>query len=530
MDRLRGFFRNPLFLVCSTAFLTALVVQSGELGTSDTTHRLQTTHSFWTSEEPVDPRDYPEFGIHGREGKLYAWYGIGQSLVMLPADILGTYVENWSIFDGYAADPRPRSIVVSYSTNILVCLLTVLVCFRLLGQLRFTTNERIAGVFALLFCTTFLHYTQNMMENNYILLLTLTGFSFQYDWLRTGNRRALLVGSAALGLNLLTRLTTGLDLLAVAFFLALVSWFSEKPGGRLRRRFWPYAKIAFPVYTMFFALDRAYQYYRFGSFFNTYIQLYGQEQKMLKPDLPVAFPFETPFHVGFLGALFAPEKSIFLFDPLLVLMLLLAAVAWKRFQPEIRAYVIACTALLFAYISLYAKFTDWAGDFAWGDRYASTCVQIAAFVSVPLLMRHRAEVSKAVWTVGLTLVALSVVVQAASVMFWCPLEIYQMEAVRHPFVIALRFKNIVAFATGKMDEWGLNNEAMKQDPWDYVHITTFNFLPFLLARVGKSARWVVQLVAVMWVTALAATLVLLNYIRSCVRRGMFEPAVDSPRT
>jgi len=210
--------------------------------------------------------------------------------------------------------------------------------------------------------------------------------------------------------------------------------------------------------------------------------------------------------------------------------LLLAAVAWRRFQPEIRAYVIACTALLFAYISLYAKFTDWAGDFAWGDRYASTCVQIAAFVSVPLLMRHRAEVSKAVWTVGLTLVALSVVVQAASVMFWCPLEIYQMEAVRHPFVIALRFKNIVAFATGKMDEWGLNNEAMKQDPWDYVHITTFNFLPFLLARVGKSARWVVQLVAVMWVTALAATLVLLNYIRSCVRRGMFEPAVDSPRT
>jgi len=522
MDRLRGLFRNPLFLVCLTAFLTAFVVQSGELGTSDTTHRLQTTHSFWTSEDPVDPRDYPEFGVHGRNGKLYAWYGVGQSLLMLPADIVGTYVENLSIFDGYDDDPRPRSIVVSYSTNILVSVLTILVCFRLLGQLGFTAGQRIAGAFALLFGTTFLHYAQNMTENNYILLITLTGLSLQYDWLRTGSRSALLVGSAALGLNLLTRLTTGLDLLAVALFLALVSWFSGTRNRELRERFWTYAKIALPTYVLFFALDRAYQYYRFGSFFNTYIQLYGREQKMLHPDLPAAFPFETPFHVGFFGALFKPEKSIFLFDPLLVLTLLLAVAAWRRFRPEVRAYLIAFAALLLAYISSYAKFTDWSGDFAWGDRYVSTSAQIVAFISVPLLMRHRAHVGTAVWRIGLALWGASVVVQAASVMFWCPLEIYQIETFGHPtFVIALRLKNIVAFALGKMDQWGLNNEAMKQDLWDYAHITTYNFLPFLLARGGKSASWVVRLLTEIWFATLGALLVLLYYIRNCAKRRDF---------
>ena len=52
-------------------------------------------------------------------------------------------------------------------------------------------NEAVAGVLALLFCTTHLHYTQNMQENNYIMLLTLTGFSFQYEWLRSGSMRAL---------------------------------------------------------------------------------------------------------------------------------------------------------------------------------------------------------------------------------------------------------------------------------------------------------------------------------------------------
>ena len=72
------------------AGLSAFVIQSGELGTADTTHRLQTTHWLWTSEPQVFPDEYPEFGMHGRGGKLYSWYGIGQSLLMLPADIVGT--------------------------------------------------------------------------------------------------------------------------------------------------------------------------------------------------------------------------------------------------------------------------------------------------------------------------------------------------------------------------------------------------------------------------------------------------------
>jgi len=495
------------------AFLAAVVVQSGELGTSDTTHRLATTHSLWTSDPPVDPQDYPEFGIHGRGGKLYSWYGIGQSLLMLPADIAGTYIAALPTFRDYGADPAVRSIVVSYSTNILVCVLTVLVCLRLLRLFEFSVNERIAGALALLFCTTFLEYTQNMEENNYILLLTLAGLAFQYEWLRTGSRRALLIGSLALGANLLTRLTTGMDLLAVGLFLVLASGYAMDPLRRGWRRLAEYAKTAIPVYAVFFLADRAYQYYRFGSFFNTYMQVYAREQKMLNPALPAAFPFETPFHVGFFGALFSPEKSIFLFDPLLALTAIVALLLWKRFSPEIKAYLIASVALLFAYICFYAKFTDWSGDFAWGDRYVSTAAQMVAFISVPLLMRHRAEAGKWAWRLGMALVAVSAAVQVASVMFWCPLEIYQMDTPeRTTFVIALRFKNIAAFALGKMDAWGLVNDSMKYDPWDYAHITAWNFLPFLLARVGEAAGWVVRLVTVMWYAALAALVGVLAWI------------------
>ena len=42
---LRRWFRNPLFLLALAAGLIAFVVQSGELGSADTTHRLQTART-----------------------------------------------------------------------------------------------------------------------------------------------------------------------------------------------------------------------------------------------------------------------------------------------------------------------------------------------------------------------------------------------------------------------------------------------------------------------------------------------------
>ena len=517
-SRLGRWLRDPLFLLCVIAGLLAFVVQSGELGTADTMHRLQTTHWLWTAEPQVFPNEYPEFGLHGRGGRLYSWYGIGQSLLMLPADLLGTWMERWPIFSEYGDDPAVRSIVVSYLTSILVNILTALIAFRFLGQLRFGMKESVAGVLALMFCTTHLHYTQNMTENNYIMLLTLTGFSFQYEWLRTDSRRALFIGSCALGLNLLTRLTTGMDLIAAGIFLLLVLGFEGISFEGAWRRFLAYCKVAAPVYLFFLVLDRAYQFYRFGSFTNTYVSLSAQEFRQRDPTLPANFPWSTPFHTGVLGALFQPEKSIFLFDPLLVLAIFLLAWLWKRLSPEVRAYGATSLLLLLAYICFYARYAYWSGDFAWGDRYVSTTVELVALVALPLLIRYREALGKTTWRAGWVLIAVSLMIQLASLAFWLPLEIYQMETFGHPtFVIALRFKNIIAFALGKMDAWGLNTEAMAWDQWDYVHITTWNFLPFLLRRVGAVPAWVVNSTLAIWLAGIAALGWVLLRLRSSLR-------------
>jgi len=505
-----------MFLVCLAAGLLAFVVQSGELGTADTTHRLQTTHWLWTSEPQVFPDEYPDFGLHGRDGKIYSWYGIGQSLLMLPADVVGTWISHWRVFAGYQDDPTVRSIVVSYSTSILVDILTAWIAFRFLLQLGFDVRESVAGVLALLFCTTHLHYTQNLTENNYIFLLTLVGFSFQLEWLRTGSQRALMIGSAALGLNLLTRVTTALDLIAAGAFLLLVLWFDRVRGHELLQKALAYARVAAPIYIFFGLIERWYNYYRFGSWTESYLPILAREMRARDPALPASFPWSTPWHEGILGPLFQPEKSVFLFDPLLILLLAVLLLTWKRLSSGVRAYAAASLLLVAGYIGFYAHYTWWPGDFAWGDRFVSTAAQLAAMLAVPVLLRERGKLGSWIWRVGLSLIAVSLLIQLASLAFWLPIEIYQMETLGHPtFVIALRLKNIAAFALGKMNAWGLDTEAMHWDPWDYVHISTWNFLPFLLRRVGEAPRWVVNAVFGVWgagILALSSTLLQLRAV------------------
>jgi hypothetical protein len=492
----------------------------------------------WTGQPQVSPGEYPEFGLHGRGGRLYAWYGIGQSLLMLPADLVGSAANHlpfWREYVDTQADPAIRSIIVSFSTNILVNVLTALAAFRLLELFGFSDAESVAGTLGLICATTHLHYTQNMQENNYVLLLTITGFALQYKWLKTGDRRALFWGSAALGLNLLTRLTTILDLFAAACFILLAVMFAKRDPTRegLSRpaSVGEYLRSAVPIYAVFLLLDRIYQYVRFGSWTNTYVAVFAREQRQMDPTLPANFPFnrgwfEGGLHSGILGPFFMPEKTIFLFDPLFVLTLLLTIVLWKRLMPAVRAFLVASFIMLAAYIVFYARYNWWAGDFAWGDRYISSAVELATMPALGLLLRYRKHLGKAIWSLGLGIAFVSLVVQCASLAFWVPLEIYQMETFGHPtWVVFLRIKNIVAFALHKRAAWGLNTPSMFEDPWDAMHITTWNFLPSLLRHVGAAPLWVVHVLDTVWIAVgLALVLVASRLASILIQRSRAEAA------
>jgi hypothetical protein len=127
------------------------------------------------------------------------------------------------------------------------------------------------------------------------------------------------------------------------------------------------------------------------------------------------------------------------------------------------------------------------------------------------------QLGRPMWIVGMFLIMSSFVIQLASLAFWLPLEIYQGDDLGHPqWVIWLRFKNIVAFALGKMDAWGLNTDSMGYDQWDYQHLTCWNFLPFVLRRMGAAPKWVVDMAFAAWSASVAGLVyVLLRLVEVC---------------
>jgi hypothetical protein len=539
MRVLRRVGASPVaLLVVSVALLTAMI-QSGELGTADTTRRLEVTHSLWTSAPQVAKGDYPDFGIPGRGGRLYAWYGIGQSLLMLPSDVAGTALQHAPWWRGYVqskATPQLRAIVVSVSTNVLLNVLTALVALQFLELLGFSRVQSIAGVVALIAGTTHLHYAQNMQENNYIFLLTLTGLWLQLRWALsvgpqapTGERRWLWWGAAALGLNLLTRMTTALDVMGVALFVLLVGVFGRRELLRAER-VKEYLRTVFPVYVAFAFLDRLYQFVRFGSWTSTYMRLQAIEQRKWDATLAANYPFSGHYlrggvHSGLLGPLLEPEKSVFVFDPLFGLALVLVIVLWRRMTGMVRAYAVSVLALLLAYMLLYGRYFAWAGDFAWGDRYIASVVEMFAMLAVPLLMRYGRQWPRGVRVGAWSVVAASVVVQAASLALWLPVEIYQIESMGHDaWTVALRFRNIWALATGRPMPAGIDLPGAVTDRFDALHVRTWNFMPALMRHVGVAPLWVVRVLDAVWVVIAVALVVVVVRMVRLLRRPAVNPA------
>jgi hypothetical protein len=60
--------------------------------------------------------------------------------------------------------------------------------------------------------------------------------------------------------------------------------------------------------------------------------------------------------------------------------------------------------------------------------------------------------------------------------------------------------------------------GISREQTDYVHITTWNFLPFVLRRVGVAPAWVVHLAFVVWTAVLAAFAATLVRLRAVLVR------------
>jgi len=88
-----------------------------------------------------------------------------------------------------------------------------------------------------------------------------------------------------------------------------------------------------------FLVDHWHQWFRFGELFSTYMGVFGRQAR--PSGAPASFPFFYPFWKGFLGTLFSADKSIFLFDPLLLVLCVVLMWNWRTISGETRTAILA---------------------------------------------------------------------------------------------------------------------------------------------------------------------------------------------
>ena len=147
-------------------------------------------------------------------------------------------------------------------------------------------------------------------------------------------------------------------------------------------------------------------------------------------------------------------------------------------------------------------------------------------LAVPLLMRYQRELGRVVSACGRCVVAASVAIQAASLAFWLPIEIYQIDSMGHDaWTVALRFQNIWALATGRPMPAGIDLPGAVTDSWDALHVRTWNFMPSLMRHVGVAPLWVVRTLDVVWVVmAVALVCAVVRMARLLRGRALAEAA------
>jgi Dolichyl-phosphate-mannose-protein mannosyltransferase len=402
------------FFFILLALWTCALVNPGNLGTVDTTRRLQVARWIWLNQPPVRADD-PAAGPVGRNGVRYLPTGIGQSLVLVPFDALasgtiGPFLRRLSLDTARRGQVIELAVAFLMQSFLTACLL--ILAYEVLRSFTFPAAVSAAGAIALLFGTTVLAYVQAAQENLLLLTLALLMlFAIRRFLVEPSARWALLAGLAS-GFALLTRMTSSFETVV----WGLYGFANTTDRKRFAAGFVP------PIFAALI-FDRWYQYYRFGSVFSTYI---GVTQSQLRPrGAPENYYFSYPFWKGFLGALFSKDKSVLLFDPFLVLLIVVAIWKWREISRELRTILALLALLALIYISAAAKYVAFGGDVAWGDRYVLLPIQLLCLFTVPLLLTRSGTLPLparyALWSV----VAAAFVLQAASTVIAPNLEVEQ---------------------------------------------------------------------------------------------------------
>ncbi|HEY3208609.1 MAG TPA: hypothetical protein VGL18_02280 [Actinomycetota bacterium] len=263
----------------------------------------------------------------GRDGRYYSPFGIGQSLIALPVYFLIRPISELT-----SEPERVAQAGVAALMPLIAALISVAM-YRLARRLG--GNQQSSAVVAVgaVAGTFLLAYSKDFLSEPLTTLFVVLAVE------RALAGRPVASGAAAAG-----ALVTRPQFLA---FAPLFLWRTQRDGG------WPAFFRAIAPLSLGLLIDLGYNVLRFGSPTN-----FGYSDPNLKQG------FTTPFYEGAAGLLFHPQKSIFLFAPIVFLLV----PALRRLWATQRSGFWLLTGNLAITFTLSATWWDWGGGWLWGPR------------------------------------------------------------------------------------------------------------------------------------------------------------------
>ncbi|MCO5176919.1 MAG: phospholipid carrier-dependent glycosyltransferase [Thermomicrobiales bacterium] len=338
----------------------------------------------------LDAAGFTASAMPGEDGRGYAKYGIGQSLVAIPAFVFATYPLPHLLALKIVVDQFGNQLTgtVIYGTSLINALLggaTVALLFLLAIELGYRQRTALALAGLLAVGTLLMHYAGTFLsEPLTALCLTAVVYGLQRAQRVAGTDRAirwLLLSGFAAGLALATKLAIGVALVAPGLWLL---WFAlrwERSVGRATVRMC----LAWggPIALWLVGVG-AYNAVRFGSPFDSG---YGAE----------ASAYTTPLLTGLEGLLLSPGRGLFWYNP--PLLLALVGVVWfGRKHPALSLTILG---MLAGTLLLYGQYYVWWGGGVWGPRFLVPLL--------PLLLLPAAELIERAWDRQVWRVALGAV-------------------------------------------------------------------------------------------------------------------------
>ena len=353
--------RQAAFYVGAAVTLAYLLIQQGQVTVSDGKDMLAVSQSI------VHHGTFavgPQFGVMGRGGHYFAKYGIGLSLLAVPfvavGDLVGLITGDQAKLEAFFAASLMPLIMGFLAASL----------FRITRRLG--ADSRWAAVIAAgsAFGTYALPYGKDFFAEPLTTLAIVLSIEF------------LIGGRCELaGVALALAVTTRPESVVLVAVLPIIVWVF-----RGFREAFVYGAIA----AIGAVVDAVYDQYRFGSVLKSG---YGSEG------------FSTPFLHGAAGLLFSPEKSVLIFAPIVILVVLGSIRLWTA---KNRFVVVLTLANLLVFFVLSAAWHSWQGGWSWGPRLLLPGVIPSMLLLSPLTRKER--------RLGIGLLAVGFVVSASTIL------------------------------------------------------------------------------------------------------------------